>query len=83
MLAAAEIFIEAFKVEYQPWACELCGSVMVSVKAWVREHRPDWLESAALEAVVHPLLRLLVRQLREWPFRGWRPYRGMRRAFLA
>lgn len=47
MLAAARVFIETFKAEYQPWACEPCGSVMVDVKAWVREHRPDWLDAKA------------------------------------
>lgn len=45
MLAAADAFLEAFRAEYEPWACEPCGSVMVDAQAWVREHRPDWLKA--------------------------------------
>lgn len=45
MKEAEQEFLRAILEEYQPWMCEQTGkSVTVNALAWVREHRPDWLE---------------------------------------
>jgi len=46
MIQAEKAFINAVLAEYRPWACEQTGkSVTAKAVDWVREHRPDWLES--------------------------------------
>ena len=44
MKAAAIKFIEVFKAEYVPWACEIVKRETIDVEEWIKENRPDWLE---------------------------------------
>jgi hypothetical protein len=30
--------------DYTPWSCDLVRKETVDVAAWVREHRPDWID---------------------------------------
>lgn len=46
MRAAEKAFTAAVLAEYKPWMCEATGStVTVNALEWVKEHRPDWLQS--------------------------------------
>lgn len=45
MQDAAAAFVAVIRAEYQVWQCEQTHSAQVNIEAWVREHRPDWLES--------------------------------------
>ena len=44
MKEAERVFIEAVLAEYVPWGCEQVTEVEIDAMAWVREHRPDWLD---------------------------------------
>lgn len=44
MLDAAKALVAAIKAEYVPWACEEVERHEIDMAAWIREHRPDWLE---------------------------------------
>jgi len=45
MIAAAKAFCAEVRAHYVPFACQSTGEkVEVNVQAWVREHRPDWLQ---------------------------------------
>ena len=46
MLEAAKAFCDVVRAEYSPWSCKKACSETINVEAWVREHRPDWLEPA-------------------------------------
>lgn len=36
---------DAILASYRVWTCEEVARVVVDVRAWVKEHRPDWLEA--------------------------------------
>jgi hypothetical protein len=44
MKSAAAKLAEVVEREYEAWACAEIGTVEVDVMAWVKEHKPDWLE---------------------------------------
>lgn len=46
MRAAEAVFVAAIIADYVVWSCEEdpTARTEVNVAAWVREHRPDWLE---------------------------------------
>lgn len=44
MKAAELVFIKAVLAEYEPWQCEPAITKEIDAMAWVREHRPEWLE---------------------------------------
>ncbi len=45
MKAAAKVFASTIEKEYRVTTCEECGYVNVDIHAWVKEHRPEWLET--------------------------------------
>lgn len=47
MLAAAGALSAIIRSQYKPWHCEQVAKATVNVDAWVRKHRPDWLEPRA------------------------------------
>lgn len=44
MKAAELVFIKAVLAEYESWQCEPVITKEIDALAWVREHRPEWLE---------------------------------------
>lgn len=48
MRAAAEALVDAIKADYVVWACEEVERHEIDVQAWVREHRPDWIDVEAV-----------------------------------
>lgn len=42
--AAARSFVDAITKNYFVWTCDQVSDEEVDVMAWVKEHRPDWLE---------------------------------------
>ena len=44
MKAAAKVFAEAIENLYEPFQCRETARFTFSPLAWVKEHRPDWLE---------------------------------------
>ena len=44
MKKAEQEFIKVILEEYEPWACEPVVTEEVDTMAWIKEHRPDWLE---------------------------------------
>lgn len=45
MKDAEKAFIDTIVSEYFVWACEPIVTEQIDAMAWVKEHRPDWLES--------------------------------------
>ncbi len=43
--------IAEVRARYYPFACEQTHEVEVDTKAWIKEHREDWLEDAAREEI--------------------------------
>ena len=46
MKEAERVFLETIKKEYTPWMCEEVCRKEISVADWVKENRPDWLQSS-------------------------------------
>ena len=51
MKEAALTFLKVLHEEFVPWACEVVTSEEVDVAAWIKEHRPDWLEQQKGEKI--------------------------------
>jgi hypothetical protein len=45
MKKAEAEFLEVIEREYVPWSCEQVATETVNAMDWIRENRPDWLES--------------------------------------
>lgn len=46
MKEAERVFLETIRKEYTTWACEEVCRKEISVAEWVKENRPDWLQSS-------------------------------------
>jgi hypothetical protein len=39
----AKEFVELVRAKFKPWACEEVARETINVKAWIAEHKPEWL----------------------------------------
>jgi len=50
VVEAAKKLVNEIRDTYEPWACDIVQTTKFNPIDWIREHRPDWLDSASHKA---------------------------------